>query len=116
MASAKEIPMASAKEIPMAAAKEISISNNEKPPNLPPEDSMPSHLSHEQEIRKIDFENINFAININGIIGNLGPNNFLPAIHAISTALFVLQKEDSPRHTLNISMLANKFLQTHCQN
>lgn len=64
----------------------------------------------EQKIRELSPENIDFVINVNNIIGNLGPKNFHAAINAISTALFILQKENSLRHTVNITLLANKIL------
>jgi hypothetical protein len=66
----------------------------------------------EQRIRELGEENIDFIINVNNIIGNLGPKNFHGAVNAISTALFVLQKENSHRHTINIMVVANKILKT----
>lgn len=66
----------------------------------------------EQRIRELNHENVDFVINVNSIIGNLGPKNFHAAVNAISTALFVLQKENSIRHTVNINVVANKILQT----
>jgi len=66
----------------------------------------------EQKIKELNDENIDFIINVNNIIGNLGPKNFHAAVNSISTALFVLQKENSMRHTINITVVANKILQT----
>ena len=66
----------------------------------------------EQKIRELGDENVDFIINVNNTIGNLGPKNFHTIINAISTALFVLQKENSMRHTININLVANKILQT----
>jgi hypothetical protein len=42
----------------------------------------------------------------------LGPKYFNEAINAISMALFILQKDKALRHTFNITMLANKILET----
>src|SRR5687767_9168090 len=70
----------------------------------------------EQKIRELNQENIDFVINVNNTIGNLGPKNFHAAVNAISTALFVLQKENSMRHTININVVANKILQTQSNN
>lgn len=72
----------------------------------------------ESRIRELDDENIDFTINVNNMIGNLGPKNFHAAINAISTALFILQKERTARHIFNINFLANRVLKTqsilHC--
>ena len=89
--------------------------NEEEEKILSAEDMVKAHKEYEQRIRELDDDNIDFAVNVNNIIGNPGPYNFLSAINAISTALFVLQKENSPRHTLNINLLANRILETHCQ-
>lgn len=70
----------------------------------------------EQKIRELNPENIDFIINVNNTIGHLGPKNFHAAVNAISTALFVLQKENSMRHTININVVANKILQTQSNN
>ncbi len=75
-----------------------------------------SNQEIEQKIRELNHDNIDFIINVNNIIGNLGPKNFNGAINAISTALFVLQKENSMRHTININLVANKILQTQSFN
>lgn len=64
----------------------------------------------ERPIQFISKEHLNFAINVNNILGNLGPKHFYDAINVISTALFILQSKNSPRHTVNITAVANDLL------
>ena len=64
-------------------------------------------------IMEMDEDNINFTINVNNIIGNLGPKDFNQAIHAIETAMYILQRKGIPRYTFNICFLANKMLNSN---
>ena len=64
----------------------------------------------DQPRQYISDEHLNFAINVNNILGNLGPENFYDAINVISTALFILQSKKSISHTINITTIANDLL------
>jgi hypothetical protein len=66
----------------------------------------------ENKIMEMAEENIDFVINVNNMIGNLGPKHFTSAVNAISTALFILQKEKALGYTVNITIIANKILKT----
>lgn len=68
----------------------------------------------ENKIMEMAEENIDFVINVNHMIGNLGPKYFTSAVNAISTALFILQKENAMGYTVNITLIANKILKTQC--
>lgn len=66
----------------------------------------------EKNILELRKENIDFTINVNNIIGNLGLTTFNAVINAMNTAVFILQKEGVARHTYNITRLTNKILQS----
>lgn len=64
----------------------------------------------ELKLRELGQENISFITNVVSILGNLGPINFHVAINSICTAMYILQKENAPRHTHNITLLANNVI------
>lgn len=66
----------------------------------------------EERIKELSEEEIAFVINVNNIIGHLGPKHFQSTINAISKSLFILQKEDIARNIINITVIANKILQS----
>ena len=66
----------------------------------------------EQLMREYDDETINFFINVNDTIGNVGHKTFHVLICAINMALYILQKDNAKRHTHNIAYIANKLLET----
>lgn len=65
----------------------------------------------EEKFKEINQEEIDFVININNIIGNLGSSCFQMAVDAISKSLFILQKEKITRNIINITVIVNKILQ-----
>lgn len=69
----------------------------------------------EDKIKNPNEDEIDFVINTNNIIGQLGSTHFQITIDAVSKALFSLQKDNIARNILNITLLANKILQLQCQ-
>jgi hypothetical protein len=70
-----------------------------------------SQIDYEPRVRELEDINMDFIVNVNGTVGNIGPFNLLPVINSINTAIYILQKEGSTRHTANITMLTNKLLE-----
>ena len=66
----------------------------------------------EQMMREYDDETINFFINVNDIIGNVGHKTFHILISAINMSLYILQREKKKAHTYNIEIIANGLLET----
>jgi hypothetical protein len=64
----------------------------------------------EEKLKDLPVEELDFVINANNIIGNLGYPPFQPCINAISRSLYLLQKDNVPRNIVNITLLSNKFL------
>lgn len=65
----------------------------------------------EDKLKDLSEDEIDFVININNIIGQLGATKFQIVIDVVSKALFFLQKDNIPRNILNITLVANKILQ-----
>lgn len=70
-----------------------------------------SHTEITEKIKELNDETINFVINVNNMVGNLGSEKLQNAINAISKALFVLQKDNINRNIVNITIIVNKILQ-----
>lgn len=64
-----------------------------------------------QKIRELREENIDFNVNVNSIICNLGLDVLHSAINAISTAIYILQRENKmTRHIIHILLFSNRIL------
>lgn len=62
--------------------------------------------------KEVNVEEIDFMININNMIGQFGAIQFLDVLDAVSKAVFILQKDGYSRNIVNITLVANKILQT----
>jgi len=65
----------------------------------------------EEKIKILSDEEINLVINMNNILGNLGPEYFQTVIDMVCKALFILQKDHIPGNIVNINIIVNKLLQ-----
>jgi hypothetical protein len=68
----------------------------------------------EEKLKNISDEEIEFIINMNTVLGNIGAEYFQIAINAVSKALFILQKDRIPGNIINITMITNKILMPQC--
>lgn len=57
-----------------------------------------------------EIDEIEFIVNVNNIIGNIGPVNFHYILNIVSQALFKLQSEKLMCNVINITAVSNKLL------
>jgi len=64
-------------------------------------------------IPELKNENINFIFNVNNIVGQIGPIMLNDVLSIITTAIFLLQHENKPRHISNLQIISNQMLRQY---
>lgn len=62
----------------------------------------------EERIRALSDEEIDFIVNLNTHLANLGPRCFQTAVNMVGKALYILQKEGIMANIMNIGTIASK--------